>query len=256
VYLSAADNSAGHVWSRPRDINRTVLPSHLRFPRPGAVCLARKVGLCASKIGRLASKRHKWHLERASGNALQAWTKGSYDTIPTLSSGLSAPKNPALSQRLAVIVTKVGRQEQQKPCLAPILAPKLFVSASVFAAKLCGKLCDPRPWFLATPSRPAGDVQRRRQARDALQPFYCTELAAYRLKDLSGPHGRPTFVATAANLPGKAQAGRLPCPEAHLGPLSLMTIMLTRRLHLCSAKTPFASRWWTAPCLPATIVQR
>ena len=65
-------------------------------------------------------------MKRASGNALQAWTKGPYDTIPTLSSGLSSPKNPALSQRLAGIVTKVGRQEQQKPCLARIVAPKTF----------------------------------------------------------------------------------------------------------------------------------
>jgi len=65
-------------------------------------------------------------MERASGNALQAWTKGLYDTMAALPSGLSSPKNPALSQRLAVIVIKVGRQEQQKPFLAPILAPKLF----------------------------------------------------------------------------------------------------------------------------------
>ena len=147
------------------------------------MCFASKVGRFARKIGRLASKRHKWHMERASGNALQAWTKGLYDTMAALPSGLSSPKNPALSQRLAVIVIKVGRQEQQKPFLAPILAPKLFVSASVFAAKLCGKLCDPRPMFLATPSRHAGDVQRRRQARNALQPFYYRELAAYRMKD-------------------------------------------------------------------------
>src|SRR5262249_54353500 len=90
------------------------------------LCFARKVGRFATKIGRLASQRHKWHLERASGNALQAWTKGPYETRPTLSSGLLSQKSPALSQRLAVIVTKVGRQEQQKPCLAPILASKTF----------------------------------------------------------------------------------------------------------------------------------
>ena len=85
-----------------------------------------KVGRFATKIGRLASQRHKWHLERASGNALQARTRGPYYTIPTLLCGLLSPKNPALSQRLAVIVTKVGRQEQQQPCLAPIVALKTF----------------------------------------------------------------------------------------------------------------------------------
>jgi hypothetical protein len=35
VYLSPADNSAGPVWSCPRDVNRTVLPSHIGCPRPG-----------------------------------------------------------------------------------------------------------------------------------------------------------------------------------------------------------------------------
>jgi hypothetical protein len=34
MYLSPAANSVGPVWSRPRGINRTVLPSHLGFPRP------------------------------------------------------------------------------------------------------------------------------------------------------------------------------------------------------------------------------
>jgi hypothetical protein len=34
VSLSPADNSVGPVWSRLRHINRTVLPSHLGFPRP------------------------------------------------------------------------------------------------------------------------------------------------------------------------------------------------------------------------------
>src|SRR5215475_3459232 len=35
VYLSPADNPAGPVWSCPRDVNRTILTSHLLFPRPG-----------------------------------------------------------------------------------------------------------------------------------------------------------------------------------------------------------------------------
>jgi len=34
VSLSPADNSVGPVWSRLRHINRTVLLSHLGFPRP------------------------------------------------------------------------------------------------------------------------------------------------------------------------------------------------------------------------------
>src|SRR5712691_29667 len=67
-----------------------------------ALCFASKVGRFASKIGRLASKRHTWHMERASGNALQDWMKGTYDTRAALPSGRSSSKNPALSQRLAV----------------------------------------------------------------------------------------------------------------------------------------------------------
>jgi len=35
VYLRAAGNAAGPVWSRPRDVNRTVVTSHIGFPRPG-----------------------------------------------------------------------------------------------------------------------------------------------------------------------------------------------------------------------------
>src|SRR5262249_17559678 len=38
------------------------------------MCFARKVGRFASKVGHLDSKSHKWHIERASRNALQAWT--------------------------------------------------------------------------------------------------------------------------------------------------------------------------------------
>jgi hypothetical protein len=85
-------------------------------------------------------------MERASGNALQAWTKGPYDTIATLSSGLLSPKNPALSQRLAVIVIKVDRQEQQKPFLAPVLAPKTFCEHLRFRGQA---LWRSRPTFLA-----------------------------------------------------------------------------------------------------------
>ena len=34
VYLSPADNSAGPVWSCPRDVNRTIRTAHLGSPRP------------------------------------------------------------------------------------------------------------------------------------------------------------------------------------------------------------------------------
>ena len=39
------------------------------------MCFARKVGRFASKIGHLDSKSHKWHIERASRNALQTETE-------------------------------------------------------------------------------------------------------------------------------------------------------------------------------------
>jgi hypothetical protein len=66
-------------------------------------------------------------------------------------------------------------------------------------------MCDPRQRFPAMPSRHAGDVQRHRRARNSLQPFYCRELTAYKLKGLSGLNERQTFVAIAANLADKAQ---------------------------------------------------
>jgi putative transposase len=64
---------------------------------------------------------------------------------------------PWLSQRVAV------RSNSNRFWL-PFWAPKLFVNASVFGAKLCGNTGAPRPRFLAIPSRPADDVQRRRPA--------------------------------------------------------------------------------------------
>ena len=43
VYLSPADNSAGPVWSRPRDVNQTVLTSH-RIPKTWSKPFALLVG--------------------------------------------------------------------------------------------------------------------------------------------------------------------------------------------------------------------
>jgi hypothetical protein len=39
VSLSPADNAAGPVWSRPRDVNRTVMTSPIGFSRPGPGCV-------------------------------------------------------------------------------------------------------------------------------------------------------------------------------------------------------------------------
>src|SRR5262249_28121050 len=106
------------------------------------------------------------------------------------------------NQRFAEIVRKTCREEQGPEVFHAHLWQK---RASVFAAKVCGNMCDPWQCFPATPSRHAGDVQRRRQARNPLQPFYCRELATYKLKGLSGLNGRQTFVAIVANLADKAQ---------------------------------------------------
>src|SRR5438093_362377 len=35
VYLYPAENAAGPVWNRPRDVNRTAMTSHIGFPRHG-----------------------------------------------------------------------------------------------------------------------------------------------------------------------------------------------------------------------------
>jgi hypothetical protein len=75
-----------------------------------------------------------------AGSASQAAMKGLHDTMPTPSGSLLAPKNPALSQRFAEIVSKDCREEQQKLFFAPIFATKTFLSPSVFAAKVYGKI--------------------------------------------------------------------------------------------------------------------
>ena len=107
------------------------------------MCFARKVGRFASKIGHLGSKSHKWHIERASRNALQTETEGPFDTINALPSALASPKRPMLLQRLAVIVTKLGRQEQQ----TLYLAPKTFCA--------CLRFCGQALW---QPMRPTAKV--------------------------------------------------------------------------------------------------
>jgi len=133
-----------------------------RNPRehPAHLCFARKVGRFASKIGRLASKRPQQHRERAFGGMAQAWTKGPYDPLTVLRGVCHLPKT--------CVVAKVGRDCQKDwppgATAAVFCPPKRVGRASVFAAKVCGKMGDPRPRFLATPSRHAGDGQRRRQA--------------------------------------------------------------------------------------------
>src|SRR5262249_6311933 len=106
-------------------------------------------------------------MEWASGNALQTWTKGPYDTITTQLSGLLSQKNPALSQRVTVIVIKVGRQKQQKAVFARIFAPKFFWERRRFRGQGSWQICAPRPCFLATPSR-HGTRQAARKLREAL----------------------------------------------------------------------------------------
>src|SRR5437867_7791527 len=96
-------------------------------------------------------------------------------------------QNSHFAKRFAAIVRKTCREEQGTEVFRAHTWQK---SVSVFAAKVCGKMCDLRQRFPATPSRPAGDMQRRRPARNSLQPFYCWGLAAYKPKGLSGPNGR------------------------------------------------------------------
>src|SRR5215510_1077314 len=115
--------------------------------------------------------------------------------------------NSHFAKRFAAIVSKVGREDQDREAFHAQICQR---RSSVLLAKLWGKMCDSRQTFLAKPSRHADDMQRRRQARNALQPFYYRELAVYKLKGLSGLRGRQTFVAIAANLADKAHgpAGR------------------------------------------------
>ena len=138
----------------------------------------------------------------AAGNAPQTLTKGPQQTMSTPSCGLSVSQNSHFAKRFAEIVRKTCREEQGTEVVHAHIWQK---SVSVFAAKVCGNMCDPRQRFPAMPSRHAGDVQRHRRARNSLQPFYCRELTAYKLKGLSGLNERQTFVAIAANLADKAQ---------------------------------------------------
>ena len=149
-----------------------------------------------------------------AGNAPQILTKGPKHTMSISSCSLSVSQNSHFATKFAEIVRKTCREEHGTEVFHAHTCQK---DVSVFAAKVGGKRCDPRPRFLATPSRHAGDVQCRRQARNSLQPFYCRELAAYKLKGLSGPNGRQTFVAIAANLADKAQRWLPPRTHRHAG---------------------------------------
>ena len=140
----------------------------------------------------------------AAGSVPQALTKGPQNTRSRPSVWPVVSQNSHFAKRFAEIVTNPCREEQGTDVFRAQTCQK---SAFIFVAKVCGKICHPRQRFLATPSRHAGDVQRHRQARNSLQPFYCWELAVYKLKGLSGPNGRQTFVAIAANLADKAQIG-------------------------------------------------
>ena len=119
---------------------------------PWGVCFARKVCHFARKVCRLASKSQKMAYGTAAGSAPQVLAQCLQHTIPTPACGRSSPKTGPLPERFAEIVRKSCREAQDtEVCHAQICEKK----ASVFAAKLCGKLCDPRQRFLATPSRHA-----------------------------------------------------------------------------------------------------
>jgi hypothetical protein len=122
-------------------------------------------------------------------------------------------QNRHCARRFAAIVRKVCRVDPGSEAFQAHICQR---SGSVLTAKLWGKRCDSRPTLLATPARQAGDIQRRRQARNALQPFSYWEVAADNLKGLSGLKGRQTFVAIAANLADKAYELSLSKQSAHL----------------------------------------
>lgn len=179
-----------------------VLVPLLWFKRLARLCFARKVCRFARKICRLASKRQKMAHGTASGSAPQPLTKGPQNTIPTPLCDLSSPKKVTLPERFAGIVRKICREEQGAEVFRAQKCPK---SASVFAAKVCGKFAPHGNTFWQRPRAMLATCNAVDMPENSLQPFYCWELAAYKLKVLSGLNRRQTFVAIAANLCGKAQ---------------------------------------------------
>jgi hypothetical protein len=138
----------------------------------------------------------------ASGSAPQPLTKGPQNTMPTPSCGLSSPQKTTLPERFAEIVRKTCREEQGAGVFRAQKCPK---SASVFAARVCGKFAPQGNAFWQRPRAMLATFNTADMPGNSLQPFYCWELAAYKLKVLLGHNRRQTFVAIAANLPGKAQ---------------------------------------------------
>jgi hypothetical protein len=67
---------------------------------------------------------------------MQAWIIGLYDTSPILRKVSHLQKKPALSPRLAVIVTKIGHQEQSYTFFCP---QKRVRSTGVLMASVGGK---------------------------------------------------------------------------------------------------------------------
>jgi hypothetical protein len=185
----------------------------------------------ARKVCRLASKRQKTAHGTASGSAPQALPKGPQNTIPTSSCGLSSPKNVTLPQRFAGIVRKACREEQQKPFFAPIFAPKTFCECLRFRGKGLWQICDPRQYFLATPLRHAGTVQRRSHARKLS--------SALLLLGVSGIQAESPFRPKwAANLCGNRGKGLWQSTRA-----AILACHPNRRLALLQKSVPRCQGW-------------
>ena len=101
---------------------------------------------------------------------------------------------PRLSERLA------ARSNENR-----FLPPKTCGECLRFRGKGLWQICDSRQHFLATPSRHAGDVQRRRQARKLslslalLRVIGIQAEGPFRSKwtaNLCGNHGKPSWQST------------------------------------------------------------
>src|SRR5919197_6653152 len=79
--------------------------------------------------------------------------------------------------------------------------PQIFAAKVYGTYATCGQTLWQRSRAMAAPGATIDGPG------NSLEALYCWEFAAYKLQGLSGRNVRPTFVASVANLPGKAHCG-------------------------------------------------
>ena len=152
----------------------------------------------------LPQKDKKWHMERLLGALHMPCRK--VHIIPCLLHRASCrlPKTPLCHKGLPRLSERLAARSNENR----FLPPKTCGECLRFRGKGLWQICDSRQHFLATPSRHAGDVQRRRQARKLslslvlLRVIGIQAEGPFRSKwtaNLCGNHGKPSWQSTPAS---------------------------------------------------------